>query len=594
MKKKLLFSLLSLTALSFSALSITSCGGSSSYDLENFLPTGTSDNPYQIVKDPVTIKVFAPHSSGNPEYKDLKMFKYLSKITNLNFDFTTPDTSAYSARRASVWQDSNYKPDLFLFNNPIAEQVQYAEKNFNAFVPFNKDYSDSTGNVGNLIENYMPNYKKLMADNFNIDKNVESASDAATINDGTMYCTLSTKDVARDLTYKMFINNVWVKNCYDNYSSSFAKKNGIDDASKITTIEQYVGILNDFKNYDVNMNGSTDDEIGVSSKAFEYLRNFILESYGYVSYSCELENDGSKFTYVPLTQAYRNYLKTANGIWKSGLMDSSTLENKTDSQMAANGSKTGSFVAAAPYLIAGGRSGKDNKDFDPYNTYLDKDNNTKNYRYDEEYTTIGPLLSSAYNGAKKHLGFGYFSPDGTCIPTTTVYAREVARLIDIMYSDLGTQLISYGVEGEDWNWDDNTKTSWTFNVPSTWSGTQEDYRGTITPNVGSASALYWSSEFVEKMNDDVITTLNKQSSIYTPYLKDPEPSKYKFNSSEYEEISTIKAQLDSQIEYYEASFITNTLDPNDDAKWNEYVSAVKRFNGEKLETIYNTMLARYK
>ena len=162
-----------------------------------------------------------------------------------------------------------------------------------------------------------------------------------------------------------------------------------------------------------------------------------------------------------------------------------------------------------------------------------------------------------------------------------------------MYSDLGTQLISYGYEGEDWTWDDASKSSWTFHVPSTWTGNQEDYRAQITPNVGSASALYWSNDFVGKMNDEIITRLNRQSEIYTPYLKTPEPAKYKFTSSEYDQISTIKASLDNQITYYEASFITGNLDPNSDKDWNDYLSTISRFKSTELEQIYNTMLARY-
>ena len=579
--KKFLFK----TVLGFaSCLSLMACTGGNSYDADNFLPNGTEENPYQIVKNPVTIKIFAPHSSGNPEYKDLKMFKYLSKITNLNFEFTTPDTSAYQARRAAVWEDKKYKPDLFLFNNPISEQVQYAENKFDALVPFNdSNYKDSTGEIGSLIDNYMPNYKKLLDNNFGVDAAKENAKETATVSDGKMYCTLSAKDVARDLTYKMFINNVWIKNIYSSYPKSYAKTHNIDDAAKILTIDDYVGILTDFNTYDANNNGKTNDEIAVSSKAFEYFRNFILQSYGYVSYSCEIENDGSKFTYVPKTDAFRNYLKTASSMWEAGLMDKSTTENKTDSQMATNGKRLGSFVAAAPYIITTQNEDKNNL----------KEDGTP-YQYDEEYVTVVPLLSSFYQGERIQLGLGYFKPDGACIPTASIYKKEVARLLDIMYSDLGIQLISYGVENEDWTWDNDAHTSWTFKVPETWTGNQEDYRGTITPNVGSASALYWSDSFVGKMNDEVITRLNRQSEIYTPYLKTSEPAKYKFTSQEYADISTIKASLDNQITYYEASFITGTLDVNNDKDWNDYLSTIQRFKSDDLENIYNTMLKRYK
>lgn len=566
-------------------LLLAGCGGTKvAYDLDNFLPNGTEENPYQIVKEPVTIKIFAPHSSGNPEYKDLRMFQYLSEVTNLRFEFTTPDTSAYANRRAAVWEDKKYKPDLFLFNNPISEQVQYAENHFDVLTPFNDaGYTDSTGKVGSLIDEYMPTYKALLASNFGIDPKKEDANKTALISDGKMYCSLSAKDVARDLTYKMFVNNVWIQNIYASYPNSYCYTHSIDDASKILTIDDYVGVLTDFSTFDANNNGKINDEIPVSSKAFEYLRNFILQSYGYVSYSCEIENDGSRFTYVPKTDAYRNYLKTASAMWASGLMDRSTPENKTDSLMATNGKRLGSFVAAAPYIITSQQN-------DPNNS---KEDGTP-YRYDEEYVTVAPLLSSSYSGPRLQLGLGYFRPDGACIPTASSYKREVARLLDIMYGELGTQLISYGVEGTDWTWDDQSKTSWTFHVPSTWTGNQEEYRGTITPNVGSASALYWSNEFVGKMNDEVITRLNKQSEIYLPYLKTPEPAEYKFTSKEYEQISTIKASLDNQITYYEASFITGQLDPTSDKDWNDYLNTINRFKAGDLENIYNAMLQRYR
>lgn len=581
MKKSALF--LSLFTLIGGCL--VSCGNKTvDYNLDNFLPNGTSENPYQIVKEPITIHIFAPKSSGNPEYKDQKMFKYLSKITNINFKFTTPDTSAYNNQRAAVWSNPKNTPDLFLFNNPIAEQVQYAENNFDALTPFNKaGYKDSTGEVGSLIDNYMPNYKKLLDNNFNIDRSKEDAKKTATLSNGLMYCSLSAKDVARDLTYKMFINNVWIKNIYNGYPKSYAKTHNIDDASKIKTIDDYVGILTDFKNYDANNDGRSDNEIPVSSKQYEYFRNFILQSYGYVTNGMEIEDDGSKFTFVCITEAYKKYLKTANSMWNAGLIDKNTSANKTDTTMAANGKILGSFVAAAPYLITSQKE-------DPNNF---KEDGSK-YTYDEEYVTVGPLTSSYYNGPLKQLGLGYFRADGATIPTQSSYKREVARLLDIMYSELGTQLISYGVENEDWTWDDEAHTSWTFNVPSSFTGIQEEYRATITPNVGSASALYWSNDFVGKMNDKVITKLNEQSEIYTSYLKTPEPQEYKFTSKEYEEITTIKASLDSQITYYEASFIEGNIDINNDSNWNSYLSTIKKFNGNKLEDIYNTMLKRYK
>lgn len=564
MKIKKLFTILSLSLFTFSTVSCT--GTSVPYDEKNFLKNGTETNPYQIVVEPVTIKIFAPHSSGNPEYKDQKMFKYLEKLTNLKFEFTTADTSAYSNRRSAIWNDSSYRPDLFLFNNPIAELVQFQERNFNAFVPFNDvDYIDANEiNVGNIIENYMPNYKKGLENNFNISDSNGNAIEVATLSDGKMYSTLSVNDVPRDLTYKMFINREWIENCNYYYETNLPAPEDIE------TIEQYLEVLRAFKEHDANRNGDKNDEVPVTSKSLEYLRNFILQSYGYVSDSIEIESDGSKFTFVPTTEAYRKYLQFANTLWKEGLIDSTTFSIKTDSQMARKGieGRLGSFVSAAAYIAVG-------------------------YDYEDQYTTFGPLTSNYYTGKPLQLSFNSFKPDGACIPQTSHYVKEVARLLDIMYSDIGTQLISYGVEGEDWQWDDEEKTSWTFNVPSDWKGTQEDYRATITPNVGSASALYWSEEFVCKMNDDIIKNLNEMSAFYVPYFKVPEPNKYKFTSSEYDEISTIKAALDPQMMFLESSFVRGDKDPNSDSDWNAYQKTIKDYGADRLITIYNNCLSRY-
>ena len=584
-------------------LTVGACTSSSNfdYDPDNFLPNGTKDNPYRIVKDPVTIKIFAPHSAGNPEYKDLRFFKKLSEVTGLEFDFVTPDTAAYTARRTTVWEDKNYKPDIFLFSNSLGEQVQAAEYGYKMFVPLN-DPSFVDANkmqIGSVIDEYMPIFKELLDRNFDINIQQEDCKKIITLDNGMIYALPKVGDVGRDLTYKFFINNVWIKNVYKKNPNSFCKLNGIDDASKIETIEQYMGVLRDFKAYDANNNGVATDEVPLSSMKMEYIRNAFLSAYGHVSQYMEITNDRSKFEFVPKTDGYRQYLITANQMWKENLMDNGTFSNTSTNSFASLGhdGTLGSFVAAAPYLVTGQKN-------DKYN----KDDNGEYYRMDKEYAIVEPLLSAQYSGPRIQWGFGFFQPTGACLYYGTHYARECARLLDIMYSELGVQLNSYGEEGVDWHWDERPDgtpgdgtletDTWTFDVPADWTGNQEEYRGTISTGVGSGAVLYWGNYFVGKMNDDVITSLNRMSEIYIPYLKTPEPQDYKCTAEEFDQLDLIQAQIVLNLPNAEQNFVKGIKDPNNDADWAKHVSDMDKFAtsplGEKYEDIYNNMLKRYK
>lgn len=545
------------------------------YNPDNFLPNGTPDNPFQIVEEPITIDIFVPRGSKNPPFASMKMFQVLSEVTNLQFDFTEVDVSAYTQVRSAAWEDRRNLPDLFLFNNSIAEQVMYSQ--FDALVAFN-DASLVSGGVeaGHLIDNYMPIYKSLLENNFFLETE-DSAMQTALFEDGMMYSTLSVNNVPRDLAFKMFVNQRWIENLREDYPSLYGD---LPDATDIRTIEEYLTVLQAFKDGDPNRNGRTDDEVPVTAKDMEYLRNFILASYGYVFPGVELNEDRTEAVYVPATEAYQMYLRTARDMYDNGrgVLDPQVFSIKTDAQMAVKGyaGRLGSFVAAAPYLIVGYEGQAEGS----IETFSESD-----------FVAIGPLTSEYYQGEPLHWAFPEFQANGAVIPKGTPKVREVARLLDIMYSELGQQLISYGEEGVDFIWDDEEKTSWTFQVPDDFIGTQEDYRATITPHVDTGSALYWNYDFVGKMNDEIITRLNEMSERYVPYLKVPFPASVKMTSEEYSVIELVNASINVYIQSMEYNFITGAR--NIDSDWDAYVKRLEDFGYQNLLAAYNDAYQRY-
>lgn len=570
-----------ISVIAFSLLSglatLSSCGGTTTnYDPDNFIESPLPDNPYKIVKDPVTIKIFTPHSAQAPKTETLRMFTYLEEITNLKFEFTTPDTSYYQNVKATIWssRDKSQIPDLFLFNNDISELVQYDENNFNAYTVLNDDnyVNAATGlPYGNIIDRYMPNYKAGLDSNFNVSQSVGgSAKQIASLNNGKMYSTLSVNTVTRDLTFKMFLNKKWIEDLNSGYQEFI--NNPLKMPEELETLDEFERILYAFKEYDANGNGDKNDEIPLTAASMKYVQNYLLSAFGHVVPGIEIKDDWSQYEYVCTTQAYREYLKLCNKWFKDGILDSKTFDMKSETeitQKAYNKNKLGSFVHAAAYLCVGNR-------------------------YEADYVTIPPIRSSYYDGPLHQWGFSNFKPDGATIPANSPYTREVARLLDIMYSPLGQEILSFGVENENWHWKDSSKTKWVSDIPEGYDD-QESYRATLSPNVYTGAGLYWSIDFVGKQDDPITTKLNEFSEIYKPYMKVPEPYEIKMNSDEYANIATIKAGIDDEVTFQEANFIKGMSgnNPFNDADWNTYINNLKQFGYEQMVNHYNAALNRY-
>ena len=538
------------------------CNDKKKYDANNFLTAreaAQTGNPYKIVKDPITLKVFVPISASNPHYNEMESIKKLSEITNIRFEFIEASVSAYSTLRTAAWQNKNDLPDLFLFNNPVSEQV--TNYKYGAMYAWNDDSLVAGGvAVGNLIDNYMPNYKALIESNFGHTEEI-SAQSVAAMDDGKMYSLIACNDVPRDRTYKMYINRQWIDNLNEDYNL------GLPDARDIKTPEEYLTVLRAFKKYDANRNDK-DDEIPLASLSMFLLRNFLLAAYGYVSNGVEIEADGKSFVYVPATDAYREYLKFANVLYKEKLLDNSTFEKTSGSALAGDGyqGRLGCFPDAGAYLTVGNE-------------------------LDKQYTSFGPLVSDYYGGNPLQYGIkNMFEASGAVIPAGTPYAREIARLLDILYSDYGVALMSQGVENVHWKWDNEEKTSWTFLIPDSWKDTSEQYRATISPSVGTSCALYVDYEFDKKQNDDTLRRINSEAEIYQSHIKIPVPENVRLEADGYNKIALLSASLDAFIRSTEASFIKGDLNPNSDADWNSYLNDLKGYDYQSMVNIYNAAI----
>ena len=533
------------------------------YDPDNFLPNGTPENPYQIFKERDTIEIFVPSSSLHSGFDELASWKYIEEITNVDIVWREADLGAYSTLRTAAWDDKSNLPDLFLFLNTLEEQMLLVEQG--AVIPFTDDdlYIEGVGEVGNIIDNYMPNYKALLENNFGMGDSEENVNDLITLQDGNMYSLVSSRGRAAN-DYRFYLNQQWVRDLNE--------KKGLNLKENPETLEEYIAILEAFKNYP-NEDGYYD-KVPLSYISLSHISDFILQAYGYVSGGAHLNEAGDGFIYVPYEDNYREYMKTMASLYQNKLIDNSIFE-MTNENFTAKGTdhRLGSFPGAAAALTVGDE-------------------------YDQEYTTIKPVVAEGfYDGEPVMKGSSAFNLQVSLVPQGTKKVREIARLLDMMYTDEFSLIYSYGIEGVHWDWDTDAEdpwndgvTTWHVIIPDDWKGSQEEFRGTVSNSVGSSLFFYTPTDLTAATNrtsNEFNLLVRKEDEIYDGYIKSALPSDFVLSVDQENELMLIEQSLDAYISNQTFQFMTGTLDPSDDADWAAFIKGLDDRKGKRLIEIYN-------
>lgn len=526
MKKRILsvvlVALLCLTAV------LGGCGETKKYDPENFISDVT--NP-QIVKEPITVKVFVPKHALHTSYSKMAFFTEASRITNLRFEFVEAPVDALEEKRVLAWESNEADmPDLFLFGNEVSEQIQLSRDGM-------------LRPLDGLLEEYAPNYSALM-------KQYPALKTASTLNDGHIYSFGTVKNVARDLTVKQYIN------------TSLLAEAGI--TSLPTTLFEYKEAL-------IAMRGvvpiSKRGEFrALGSEKLKNTRNFVMSAFGYVGTGIEVKHDGSqKVVYVPGENEYKAYLTYMNELYKEGLLDKDVFET-TQNKLIEKGEagNLGSFDYAADFLVVGASRAAD-------------------------YAAIGPLTSGGYAGInntnKVWLGYPEVTATTAVIPASTPYYKEIIRFLDWCYSEYAQKLLIAGVEGTHWEWTDETQTKWVQILPEDATNV-ELFRGTFSPNVGTGASFYWNKEFVYKQKEPLTEQLNADSENYAQYFTEPFPASVVFTEAELLEIANIERSLDDYMQTFEINCIKGANGADIHADWADHLKTLKGLKVDRLVALY--------
>lgn len=505
---------------------------------------------YPIVEEPITVDVMVVQPPCVEDYNTNEFTKYLEKKTNVKINYIQIPEQARAEKLSLILASGDY-PDAFLgFDiTPKLENTYGIEEGL--FMPLTKYYSpEYLPNLMAALEEY-PNAKGFMSV---MDGNIYSLPRL----EACYHCT----NQAKVFVYQPFLDAL--------------------NLEAPTTTEEFYQTLKAIKTQDPNNNGKMD-EIPMAGSIVgwnDQVERFLMNAFCY----CDLDTntnansednlgyimDGNKISTVVNTDEYREGLVYINKLYKEGLIynGSFTQDSSQLTQLVESSDEpTVGFVAGGwrgQFSSLGG-------------------NRFPNFR------AIAPI--SGPKGEQYAVSFPNYPGSGALVLSADCkHPEAILRYYDYMYSLEGTLQQRNGFEGDAWEWAeegqvglDGNKAVWTPLKP--WNDKDPQnvtflqcYTSAETTSFRNGQAIeqkkdYYAPENNEKVLYDETHDLYKQ---YDGVALEVPPLKY--TSEESEKFTTIKKELANEIRQNAVKFIVGTLDINDDAVWNKYVSNLQKLH----------------
>lgn len=335
---------------------------------------------------------------------DMKCIEELEKRTGISLKFTEVSES----------QDDQYKmmimsgeyPDLMHWVHHMAYPGGVA-----------KLAEDGVAlELNQLIEDYMPNYKKILEEHPSINKELLS-DDGKYIFFSSLNPLESENDKLNVANAGLVMRKDWLENV------------GLETP---TDIDDWYTVLSAFKNSDPN-NNNQQDEIPFDGTGLE----LFAPAFG-VRNTYYLDPETREVKYGPIEPQYKDYLATLNKWYSEGLIGNNSIVSDgdvTDNNITSD--LTGSF------------KGLDNA-WDKYlETLQEKSPNADFVAVPWPATSDGKV----YTDRTELLS--HINKETVIITTSCEHPDVAAKLIDYMYSDEGSFLLTWGMEGVNFDYVDD-------------------------------------------------------------------------------------------------------------------------------------------
>ena len=540
---------------------------SGEYDPDNFVATGD-----RIVKEDITINVFAPGHPNLPDWEDMKLFEVMAKKTGITLTFEHANPDIIQERKTLLWKDKENLPDLIMYSTSATELQSHIN------VGAVQDLKDA-------IKNYAPNFQELLDTDGMLEK-------AATAPDSGIYSFISMYKDTLGIIPKMYINARWLDIVGMDVPRTTSEVNAVmqaflDNADKLVPA------------------GSTADDLipwgAMVQIPNSYLHHmvaakfFVSNSLGHYGTMIEVDQAMENVVAVPTTEEYRYYLQYMNNAYEKGYITPQAMEDD---------------VAAYITKISSGRIGM----FDGWYHAVAAESDV--YK-PEDYVCVGPIVDDmgpggstrsvalSADGSAKQLWLEYamkYNPGIAIVPTGSPYTREIVRYLDMLYSEEMLLVSEYGVEGEDWSWTDDSKNEWKFINPVSANGAYYSYPmsqdDTIALRATFGRGNYLGARFLTGFKSGPIYDFQMSEAgkkadredeivqVYKGKTRAEMPLLTITDENDQETIAEVGVAFNNYMIVNERKFITGDLDPDSDADWSTFQKGLVTIGIENYVAAY--------
>lgn len=482
--------------------------------------------------EPVEISMFVPSRLPEAIYNsDTLTFKTLAERLNLKLDIQSVIQSEAKQKFSVIVSTGDY-PDVMA--GSVSDVNTFGMSG--AFMP-----------LDDLINQYAPNIKKYLVEN-------KEAMAQSAASDGKIYGIPMLSAVRTAMGY--CIRQDWLDKL---------------NLKAPVTIDDWYNILTAFKNNDLNGNGAGDVTPLVLDRTWEnYYMNFAdawgIELTGNNDYW--MIKDG-KAVFAPILPETKEFLATMAKWYKEGLIDSEFITREDTNNYHILNNKAGATCYWTGYVAAQNV----NKEV------LAKDPNTN-------WQVIQPPVLTAGQPAKTYSQQAAVVNYSWAISSSAENAVDIIKMFDYVYSDEGSMLFNFGIEGDSYEMVDG-KPQYTDAIMNGEGGTISWIRKNgLQALIGMRQLPEY--EAASCINEDVKSQLfnyidNDYFYPINPTLNLTEAEKEIYDVS----MSSIKTYVDEEI-------LKFFIGARPIEEFDDFVARIKELGIDEMTTLKNQSYDRYK